>query len=87
MQWAVVAVMFGLNALDGFDALAISFAAPGILAQWGLTRAALGVVMSLELVGMTLGILSCRRSFPKDPMRFIPAQAEAERVGSGSGYR
>jgi len=37
MQWAVVAVMFGLNALDGFDALAISFAAPGILAQWGLT--------------------------------------------------
>jgi len=33
------------------------------------------------------GILSCRRSFPKDPMRFIPAQAEAERVGSGSGYR
>jgi len=33
------------------------------------------------------GILSCRRSFPKDLMRFIPAQAEAERVGSGSGYR
>jgi len=32
------------------------------------------------------GILSYRRSFPKDPMRFIPAQAEAERVGSGSGY-
>src|SRR6185295_13693455 len=26
-------VMFGLNALDGFDALAISFAAPGILAE------------------------------------------------------
>jgi MFS family permease len=57
MQWAVVAVMFGLNALDGFDALAISFAAPGILAQWGLTRTALGIVMSLELVGMTLGSL------------------------------
>ena len=57
MQWAVVAVMFGLNALDGFDALAISFAAPGILAEWGLTRATLGVVMSLELVGMTLGSL------------------------------
>ena len=57
MQWAVVAVMFGLNALDGFDALAISFAAPGILAQWGTTGAALGLVMSLELVGMTLGSL------------------------------
>ena len=57
MQWTVVAVMFGLNALDGFDALAISFTAPGILAQWGLTRAALGIVMSLELVGMTLGSL------------------------------
>jgi len=57
MQWAVVAVMFGLNALDGFDALAISFAAPGILAQWGLTRAELGAVMSMELVGMTIGSL------------------------------
>ena len=57
MQWAVVAVMFGLNALDGFDALAISFAAPGILAEWGLTRAALGAVMSMELVGMTIGSL------------------------------
>ena len=57
MQWAVVAVMFGLNALDGFDALAISFAAPGILAEWGLTRAELGAVMSMELVGMTIGSL------------------------------
>jgi MFS family permease len=57
MQWATVAVMFGLNALDGFDALAISFAAPGILAEWGLTRAELGTVMSMELVGMTIGSL------------------------------
>ena len=29
-QWGVVAIMVGLNALDGFDVLSISFASPGI---------------------------------------------------------
>ncbi|MEH3047305.1 MFS transporter [Sphingomonas adhaesiva] len=54
-QWTIVAMMIGLNALDGFDVLSISFAAPGIAAAWGIDRAALGIVLSLELVGMSLG--------------------------------
>lgn len=56
-QWGIVATMIGLNALDGFDVLSISFASPGIAADWGIDRAALGIVLSMELVGMAIGSL------------------------------
>jgi MFS family permease len=55
IQIAVVAITIGLNALDGFDVLAISFASPGIAREWGVDRAALGFVLSMELIGMGLG--------------------------------
>jgi benzoate transport len=55
LQIAAVAITIGLNALDGFDVLAISFASPGISRAWGIDRAALGVVLSMELIGMGLG--------------------------------
>ncbi len=55
IQIAVVAITVGLNALDGFDVLAISFASPGIAREWGIDRAALGFVLSMELIGMGLG--------------------------------
>ncbi len=54
-QWTVVAICIGILALDGYDVLSIAFAAPGITAEWGLSKATLGVVLSLELVGMALG--------------------------------
>ena len=54
-QVLVVAITIALNALDGFDVLSISFASPGIAAEWGITRAALGFVLSMELIGMALG--------------------------------
>lgn len=54
-QWIVVGLTIALNALDGFDVLSISFAAPGIAANWGIDRAALGVVLSMELIGMAAG--------------------------------
>jgi benzoate transport len=57
LQMAAVAITVGLNALDGFDVLSISFASPGILKEWGLTRGALGIVMSMELIGMAVGSL------------------------------
>lgn len=56
-QWSVVAIMVGLNALDGFDVLSISFASPGITEDWGMDRAALGIVLSMELLGMAVGSL------------------------------
>lgn len=57
LQVIVVAITIGLNALDGFDVLSISFASPGIAAEWGITRGALGVVLAMELVGMCVGSL------------------------------
>jgi benzoate transport len=54
-QVRVIAITVGLCALDGFDVLAISFASPGIAHEWGINRAALGVVLSMELVGMGIG--------------------------------
>ncbi|MBU0555505.1 MAG: MFS transporter [Alphaproteobacteria bacterium] len=54
-QWIVVILMILLNALDGFDVLSSAFAAPGITAEWGIPRAALGLVLSAELVGMGFG--------------------------------
>jgi benzoate transport len=55
MQGLIVAITIGLNALDGFDVLSISFASPGIATEWGINRAALGLVLSMELIGMALG--------------------------------
>jgi MFS transporter, AAHS family, vanillate permease len=55
LQILAVAVTVGLTALDGFDVLSISFAAPGIATEWGIDRAALSVVLSMELIGMALG--------------------------------
>ena len=44
-----------LTITDGFDLLAMSFAAPGITADWHLTRATLGYLMATNLIGMGLG--------------------------------
>lgn len=54
-QIAAIALCVLLNALDGFDVLAISFASPGIAAEWGVDRKALGLVLSMELIGMAGG--------------------------------
>src|SRR5271167_3201145 len=54
-QWLAVLVTVCLNALDGFDVLSISFASPGIAKDWGVDKATLGWVLSMELVGMGLG--------------------------------
>lgn len=56
-QWVAVVVTVGLNALDGFDVLSISFASPGIARDWNLDNATLGWVLSMELLGMALGSL------------------------------
>ncbi|HEU4689902.1 MAG TPA: MFS transporter [Vicinamibacterales bacterium] len=55
LQIAVVGLTIALNALDGFDILSISFASPGIATEWGIDRGALGIVLSMELIGMAIG--------------------------------
>ena len=54
-QWYIVAICIGILALDGYDVLSIAFAAPGMTAEWGLSKAVLGIILPAELVGMALG--------------------------------
>ena len=56
-QITAVVICIIINFLDGFDVIAISFAAPEIARDWSLDPAALGVVFSSGLVGMVVGAL------------------------------
>jgi benzoate transport len=56
-QIAAIAVGVGLNMLDGFDILAMSFAASGVKAEWHLQDGQLGALLSAGLIGMGLGSL------------------------------
>lgn len=55
MQFLVVGITVLLNAMDGIDVLTISVAAPGILSEWGIDSAQLGIILSMEMVGMAFG--------------------------------
>src|ERR1051326_3145495 len=54
-QIIVVAITVFLNAMDGFDVLSIAFASPGIAKEWGIASTGLGIVLSMELIGMAFG--------------------------------
>ncbi len=56
-QFMIVGICLAINLLDGFDVLAIAFAAPAISAEWNLEPASLGILFSSGLLGMTLGSL------------------------------
>ena len=55
LQMIIIALTAGLNGLDGIDVLSISFSSTGIAAEWGIDKAGLGVVLSMELFGMAVG--------------------------------
>ncbi len=54
-QIAALGMTILLNALDGFDVMSISFAAPGIAEEWQVPQDVLGWVLSMELIGMAVG--------------------------------
>lgn len=54
-QWLIIAICVGALALDGYDVLSISLAGAGISDEWGLTKAELGFLLPLELLGMAIG--------------------------------
>jgi benzoate transport len=56
-QWAIIGMCVLLNALDGFDVLAMAFTANGVTKEFGLTGSELGVLLSAGLVGMAVGSL------------------------------
>ena len=55
VQKTVVALTFALSALDGYDVLSVAFAAPSISVEWGIGKAALGIILSAGLMGMAAG--------------------------------
>lgn len=55
LQVAGIGLCALLNGLDGFDVLSIAFASPGIAKEWHIQPAALGIVLSMELIGMAVG--------------------------------
>jgi benzoate transport len=56
LQILVCTITVFLNALDGFDLLAISFATPGIMKEFRIDPSVgLGVVLSMDLWGMAVG--------------------------------
>lgn len=57
VQVLAVAICVALNALDGFDVLAITYAGPGLKDSWGLTAKAFGWLISSGLISMTVGSL------------------------------
>ena len=56
-QWVALAACVGLNMLDGFDVLVMSFTASGVSAEWNLTGGQLGWLLSAGLLGMAAGSL------------------------------
>lgn len=56
-QWRAIAVLAAISALDGYDVLCVTFAAPGIVADWKIDKAAVGLLLSMGLVGMGAGSL------------------------------
>jgi benzoate transport len=56
-QVMAVSICLVINFLDGFDVLAIAFAAPSIAADWDVAPSALGVIFSAGLAGMVVGAL------------------------------
>lgn len=57
LQLRTLALCFILNMLDGADVLVVSFVAPVLTSEWGVSDAVFGIVFSSGLAGMTLGAL------------------------------
>ncbi|OZM76075.1 MFS transporter [Pseudonocardia sp. MH-G8] len=57
LQYTVLALCGLVMFLDGFDTQAISYMAPSIAREWGLSPSAMGPVFSSALVGLMIGYL------------------------------
>ncbi|MFI7493726.1 MFS transporter [Kocuria sp. M4R2S49] len=56
-QWLIIAVTTFLNALDGYDVLAMAFTATSVTEEFGLSGSQLGWLLSAGLIGMAAGSL------------------------------
>ncbi|MBN9143289.1 MULTISPECIES: hypothetical protein [unclassified Novosphingobium] len=56
----IVALCFALNMADGMDLLVVSFIAPSLQNEWGVSSGQFAIVFSAGLAGMALGGLALR---------------------------
>ncbi|MCK8665348.1 MFS transporter [Pseudomonas azerbaijanoccidens] len=56
-QWRVIGLCMLFNVIDGMDVMAMAFTGSSVSAEWELTGAQLGMLLSASLVGMALGSL------------------------------
>jgi AAHS family 4-hydroxybenzoate transporter-like MFS transporter len=56
-QWLLLALCFLIVATDGMDVAIMGFLAPDITREWGISRAAFGVVMSAAPIGLAIGAI------------------------------
>ncbi|WP_417320261.1 MFS transporter [Emcibacter sp.] len=70
-QVLIVGLCLLLNALDGFDILAITFAAPGIAQDWAVGPEMIGIVISTGLFSMAVGSILLSPITDKVGRRFM----------------
>ena len=56
-QWLAIGICIVLNMIDGFDVLVMAFTAASVSAEWGLSGAQIGMLLSAGLFGMAAGSL------------------------------
>lgn len=56
-QWLLLVLCFLIVATDGMDVAIMGFLAPGITREWGISKAAFGIVMSAAPLGLAVGAL------------------------------
>ncbi|WP_020653030.1 MFS transporter [Massilia niastensis] len=56
-QWLLLVLCFLIITTDGMDVAIMGFLAPAIIGEWGISRAAFGVVMSAAPIGLAIGAL------------------------------
>jgi MFS family permease len=54
-QFAIIALCMLAYASDGLDVVALSYAAPGMLKEWGITATAFGVASTATPIGIAIG--------------------------------
>ncbi|MFZ6772622.1 MFS transporter [Undibacterium sp. SXout7W] len=57
-QWLIFGLCFFIVLLDGFDTAAIGYIAPSLIKEWGVSKLALGPVLSAALFGLAAGAIS-----------------------------
>ncbi|MBV7538686.1 aromatic acid/H+ symport family MFS transporter [Duganella sp. sic0402] len=56
-QWLLLCLCFLIVATDGMDVAIMGFLAPAITKEWGISRAAFGLVMSAAPIGLAIGAI------------------------------